>query len=49
MGLRSCAERAIVTRSTGKVLTDDFAPVESLLAIEKHNRKLEEFTEPATK
>jgi spermidine synthase len=42
-------ERAIVTRSQGKVLTDDFAPVESLLAIEKHNRRLEEFTEPPTK
>lgn len=33
----------------GKVLSDDFAPVESLRAIEKHNRKLEEFSEPATK
>jgi spermidine synthase len=42
-------ERGLVTRSTGKVLTDDFAPVESLLAIEKHNRKLEEFTEPQKK
>jgi spermidine synthase len=42
-------ERAPVTRSKGKVLTDDFAPVESLLAIEKHNRKLEEFTEPRKK
>jgi spermidine synthase len=42
-------ERAIVTRSQGKVLTDDFSPVESLLAIEKKNRKLEEFTEPPTK
>jgi hypothetical protein len=28
------------------VLTDDFAPVESLLAIQKHNRKLDEFSEP---
>jgi spermidine synthase len=42
-------ERRMVTRSPGKVLTDDFAPVESLLAIEKHNRKLEEFSEPVTK
>jgi spermidine synthase len=43
------AERALVTRSSGKVLTDDFAPVESLLAIEKKNRKLDEFTEPLQK
>lgn len=42
-------ERRILTRSEGKVLTDDFAPVESLLAIEKHNRKLDEFTEPQSK
>jgi spermidine synthase len=42
-------ERRIPTRATGKVLTDDFAPVESLLAIEKHNRKLEEFSEPRSK
>jgi spermidine synthase len=42
-------ERRAVKRSFGKVLTDDFAPVESLLAIEKHNRKLEEFSEPMTK
>jgi spermidine synthase len=42
-------ERRGVTRSRGKVLTDDFAPVESLLAIEKHNRKLEEFSEPLAK
>jgi spermidine synthase len=42
-------ERRIVTRSRGKVLTDDFAPVESLLAIEKHNRKLDEFSEPVAK
>jgi hypothetical protein len=31
------------------VLSDDFAPVESLLAIEKHNRKLEDISEPAAK
>lgn len=42
-------ERRILTRSSGKVLTDDFAPVESLLAIEKHNRKLDEFSEPPAK
>jgi spermidine synthase len=42
-------ERRGVKRSPGKVLTDDFAPVESLLAIEKHNRKLEEFSEPLAK
>jgi spermidine synthase len=42
-------ERRMPIRSPGKVLTDDFAPVESLLAIEKHNRKLEEFSEPLAK
>ena len=42
-------ERRTVTRTRGKVLTDDFAPVESLLAIEKHNRKLDEFSEPVAK
>ncbi len=43
-------ERRVVTRAVpGKVLSDDFAPVESLLAIEKHNRKLEEISEPAVK
>jgi spermidine synthase len=42
-------ERRAVMRSPGKVLTDDFAPVESLLAIEKHNRKKEEFSEPLAK
>jgi spermidine synthase len=43
-------ERRIVTRAVkGKVLSDDFAPVESLLAIEKHNRKLEDISEPAPK
>jgi spermidine synthase len=44
------AERRLVTRAVkGKVLSDDFAPVESLLAIEKHNRKLDEISEPAPK
>jgi spermidine synthase len=43
-------ERRVVNRSVpGKVLSDDFAPVESLLAIEKHNRKLDEIAEPAAK
>jgi spermidine synthase len=43
-------ERRLVTRAVkGKVLTDDFAPVESLLAIEKHNRKLDDISEPASK
>ncbi len=42
-------QRRFLTRSSGKVLTDDFAPVESLLAIEKHNRKLDEFAEPQPK
>jgi hypothetical protein len=40
----------VVNKSVpGKVLSDDFAPVESLLAIEKHNRKLDEIAEPAPK
>jgi spermidine synthase len=44
------AERRVVNRNVpGKVLSDDFAPVESLLAIEKHNRKLDEIAEPAPK
>jgi spermidine synthase len=43
-------DRRIVNRSVpGKVLSDDFAPVESLLAIEKHNRKLEDISEPPAK
>jgi len=43
-------ERRLVTRTVkGKVFTDDFAPVESLLAIEKHNRKLDDISEPAPK
>ena len=37
--------RRIVNKSIpGKILTDDFAPVESLLAIKNHNRKWDEFT-----
>ena len=43
-------ERRIVNRTVpGKILTDDFAPVESLLAIQKHNRKWEEISEPPEK
>jgi spermidine synthase len=43
-------ERRTVNRKVpGKVLSDDFAPVESLLAIEKHNRKLDDIAEPAAK
>ncbi|HEY1244269.1 MAG TPA: fused MFS/spermidine synthase [Hyphomicrobiaceae bacterium] len=42
-------ERRVAKRSPGKVLTDDFAPVESLLAIDRHNRKLDEFSEPVAK
>lgn len=39
-------ERRIVTESPHPdVLTDDFAPVESLLAIERHNRKLDSFSQ----
>jgi spermidine synthase len=40
--------RRIVDRpARAKVLTDDFAPVESLLAIERHNRKLEDISSEA--
>jgi spermidine synthase len=44
-------ERRLVTRTVkGKVFTDDFAPVESLLAIERHNKKkLDDISEPAPK
>ena len=44
------SQRRTVNRKVpGKVLSDDFAPVESLLAIEKHNRKLDEIAEPVAK
>jgi spermidine synthase len=44
------SERRIVLAPVkAKVLTDDFAPVESLLAIERHNRKLDDIAEPAEK
>jgi spermidine synthase len=48
---KAISERTPVTHSTGKVLTDNFAPVESLHSIEKHNdkRKLDEFTGPRAK
>jgi len=40
-------ERLSVNKLPGTpALTDDFAPVESLLAIERHNRKLDEFAKP---
>jgi spermidine synthase len=39
------AERRILTRPTGKILTDDFAPVETMRAIEKNNEKWKEQTE----
>ncbi|MDD9908988.1 MAG: fused MFS/spermidine synthase [Ahrensia sp.] len=41
------AERRIVNRlPETPALTDDFAPVESLLAIERHNRKLDDYAKP---
>jgi spermidine synthase len=44
--LRTMAsERRIFTRPIGKVMTDDFAPVETLRAIEKNNEKWKEQTE----
>jgi spermidine synthase len=42
------AKRKVVRRTPGvTVLTDDFAPVESLLAIERHNKKLDALTQGA--
>jgi spermidine synthase len=38
-------ERRILSRPVGKVMTDDFAPVETLRAIEKNNEKWKEQTE----
>jgi spermidine synthase len=44
--LRTMADaRRIFTRPTGKIMTDDFAPVETLRAIETHNEKWKEQTE----
>jgi spermidine synthase len=42
---RLASERRVLTRPTGKVMTDDFAPVETLRAIEKNNEKWKEQTE----
>jgi spermidine synthase len=39
------AERRILARPEGKILTDDFAPVETMRAIEKNNEKWKEQTE----
>ncbi|HEY5965918.1 MAG TPA: fused MFS/spermidine synthase [Xanthobacteraceae bacterium] len=39
------AHRRVLTRPTGKILTDDFAPVETMRAIEKNNEKWKEQTE----
>jgi spermidine synthase len=39
------AERRVLMRPRGKVMTDDFAPVETLRAIEQHNQKWKEQTE----
>ena len=39
------AERRILARPQGKILTDDFAPVETMRAIEKNNEKWKEQTE----
>jgi spermidine synthase len=44
--LRAMAgERRVLGRPTGKILTDDFAPVETLRAIEQRNEKWKEQTE----
>jgi spermidine synthase len=39
------AERRVLRRVTGKVMTDDFAPVETLRAIDQHNQKWKDQTE----
>lgn len=42
------ADRRIVNvKLKAEILSDDFAPVEALLAIERHNRKLDAITRPA--
>ena len=38
-------QRRVLARPAGKILTDDFAPVETLRAIEKNNEKWKEQTE----
>jgi spermidine synthase len=42
---RLATERRILRRPTGKVLSDDFAPVETLRAIEQHNQKWKQQTD----
>ncbi|MBM3530695.1 MAG: methyltransferase domain-containing protein [Alphaproteobacteria bacterium] len=42
---RLVAERRVLRKPRGKVMTDDFAPVETLRAIEQHNQKWKEQTE----
>jgi spermidine synthase len=39
------AERRVFSKPAGKILTDDFAPVETMRAIEKNNEKWKEQTE----
>jgi spermidine synthase len=39
------ADRRVFSRPAGKILTDDFAPVETMRAIEKNNEKWKEQTE----
>jgi spermidine synthase len=39
------AQRRVLARPAGKILTDDFAPVETMRAIEKNNEKWKEQTE----
>jgi spermidine synthase len=39
------AARRVLNRPTGKVMTDDFAPVETMRAIEQKNEKWKEQTE----
>lgn len=42
---RLVAERRVLRKPRGKVMTDDFAPVETLRAIEQHNQKWKDQTE----
>ena len=39
------ATRRVLSRPTGKILTDDFAPVETMRAIEQNNEKWKDQTE----
>ena len=39
------AERRVFSKPAGKILTDDFAPVETMRAIAKNNEKWKEQTE----